>query len=388
MSSVDEFVGQRCPNGVRHQPLGSLVTFHRGPQLKSTDLVPGPYPVVTASRQQTASHADWNQDARSVTVTSHGAYAGHVNYWTMPIWLANNVFLLEPAGGVLSPRFLYFCLKRAERRLHEAAQGGGVPYINVGDIAGIQLPVPPIEVQLEIVRILDSFTALEAELEAEMEARRRQYEHYRSSLLAFAGRADIRPMALKDVCTSVFTGGTPLVTRAEYYGGDIPWLRTQEVGYAEIHHTSVRITNDGLHNSSARWVRPNSVIVAISGAGATRGRSAITKIPLTTNQHCCNLEIDESRANYRYVYYWLVQNYENLRSLGQGNRSDLNVGIIKNFPIAVPPLADQEWAANILDKFDALVNDLSIGLPAELRARRQQYEHYRDQLLTFKELAA
>lgn len=176
-------------------------------------------------------------------------------------------------------------------------------------------------------------------------------------------------------------------TRAEYYGGDIPWLRTQEVDYADILGTSVKITEEGFRNSSAKWVPANSVIVAISGAGVTRGRVAVNKIPLTTNQHCCNLEIDPAQAHFRYVFHWLVKQYEDLRSRGQGNRSDLNIGIIKAYPIPIPPLDEQARIANILDKFDALVNDLSCGLPAEIRARRQQYEHYRDRLLTFREAA-
>lgn len=193
---------------------------------------------------------------------------------------------------------------------------------------------------------------------------------------------------MSDVCTSVFSGGTPLATRQDYYGGDIPWLRTQEVNYAEVHDTAVKITELGLANSSAKWVRAHSVIVAISGAGVTRGRAVVNRIPLTTNQHCCNLEIDETQVDHLYVYYWLAHHYEDLRSRGQGNRSDLNVGLIKSYPIAIPSLEEQRRIASTLAKFDALVNDLSIGLPAEIKARQTQYEYYRDRLLSFEELAA
>ncbi|MGH8084689.1 MAG: restriction endonuclease subunit S [Lysobacter sp.] len=192
---------------------------------------------------------------------------------------------------------------------------------------------------------------------------------------------------MNDICLNVSSGGTPLSTRPEYYGGDIPWLRTQEVNCADISATSVTITEEGLRNSSAKWVPENSVIVAISGAGVTRGRVAVNKIRLTTNQHCCNLEIDPSRAHYRYVYHWLVNQYDDLRSRGQGNRSDLNVGIIKSYPIPIPPRDEQIRISHILDQFDALVNDLSSGLPAEIRARRQQYQYYRDRLLDFREAA-
>ncbi len=192
---------------------------------------------------------------------------------------------------------------------------------------------------------------------------------------------------MSEVSSNISSGGTPLSTRSDFYGGDIPWLRTQEVDYSDILSTSVRITEAGLKNSAAKWVPANSVIVAISGAGVTRGRVAVNKIPLTTNQHCCNMEIDPAQAHYRFVYHWLVNQYDDLRSHGNGNRSDLNIGIIKAYPIPVPPLDEQERIAVILDQFDALVNDLSSGLPAEITARRQQYAHYRDRLLTFREAA-
>ena len=111
-------------------------------------------------------------------------------------------------------------------------------------------------------------------------------------------------------------------------------------------------------------------------------------IPLTTNQHCCNLEVDEKQAVPRFVYYWLVQSYDDLRSRGRGNRSDLTVAIVKDYPLPLPSLEEQQRIVEILDSFDALVNDLSSGLPAEIAGRRKQYEYYRDRLLTFEEAAS
>ncbi|MFT4258210.1 restriction endonuclease subunit S [Microbacterium sp.] len=190
-----------------------------------------------------------------------------------------------------------------------------------------------------------------------------------------------------EICVKVSSGATPLAGRAEYYKeGTVPWLRTQEVVWRDIWETEVKITDRALKETAAKWIPENCVIVAISGA--TAARAAVNKIPLTTNQHCCNMEIDPERANYRYVFHWVSANYERLKSLGQGARSDLNAGLIKSFPIAIPPLAEQDRIVHVLDKFDALVNDLSIGLPAELAARRKQYEYYRDRLLTFEEASA
>lgn len=120
--------------------------------------------------------------------------------------------------------------------------------------------------------------------------------------------------------------------------------------------------------------------------GATAAKVATNLIPLTTNQACCNLQIDPSVASYRYVFHWVKNQYQRLRGLGEGSQSNLNAKKVKSFPIPVPSLREQERIAADLDTFDALVNDLSSGLPAELNARRQQYEYYRDKLLTFKEL--
>ena len=172
-------------------------------------------------------------------------------------------------------------------------------------------------------------------------------------------------------------------SKSSYYNGDIPWLRTQEVKFSNITKTEMAISQSGLDNSSAKWIPENCVIVAISGASAAR--CAVNKIPLTTNQHCCNLEINSNIALYRYVFYWISSQYKKLKALGQGAREDLNVGRICNYPIPVPPLAEQARIVSILDRFDALCNDLTSGLPAEIEARKKQYEYYRDKLLTFKE---
>jgi type I restriction enzyme, S subunit len=252
-----------------------------------------------------------------------------------------------------------------------------------------KIPVPPLAVQEEIVKILDTFTTLEAELEAELEARKKQYAYYRDALLTpievngkwLMNNEAVAWKTLGEVCRNVSSGGTPLSTRSDYYGGDIPWLRTQEVDWIDVYDTEIKITEEGLRNSSAKMIPANCVIVAMYGA--TAAKAAINKIPLCTNQACCNLEIDEEQANYRYVFYWLCNEYRNLRALGEGSQSNINGQKVKSFLIPIPSLTEQERIVAILDQFDALVSDISVGLPAELNARRQQYEYYRNKLLSF-----
>lgn len=160
-----------------------------------------------------------------------------------------------------------------------------------------------------------------------------------------------KKVKLENICLKVCSGGTPKSTVAEYYNGDIPWLNTKEINFNRIYNTERKITNTGFKNSSAKWIDINSIIVAMYGA--TAGKVAITKIPITTNQACCNLTIDNKKANYNFVYYILVQNYKVLLSMANGGaQQNLNAQQIKDFEIELPPLETQEKIARILSSLD------------------------------------
>lgn len=282
-----------------------------------------------------------------------------------------------------------------KKYVEENQSGSAYPAISDAKVKECLIPIPcsnnpekSLAIQSEIVRILDKFTALTAELTAELTARKKQYNYYRDQLLSFK-EGEVEWKTLGDVTKKWYSGSTPTAGNSEFYkNGDIPWLRTQEVRFSDIDSTEVKITQSALKNSSAKWIPKNCVIIAISGA--TAGRSAINKIPLTTNQHCGCLEIDSTRALYRYVFHWVSFNYENIKSLGQGARGDLNSSIIKNFKLPIPfaddiekSLAEQARIVAILDKFDTLTNSISEGLPREIKLRQKQYEYYRDLLFSF-----
>ena len=177
---------------------------------------------------------------------------------------------------------------------------------------------------------------------------------------------------LGEVCRSVFSGGTPTSTNPDYYGGSIPWLRTKEVNYTKIYETEVCISQAGFDASSAKLVPINSVIVAMYGNGDTAGRVAINKVPLTTNQACCNLVIDGSKADYRFVYYYLKARYQKLVDLKNGGaQQNLNGRLIKDFPIAVPALATQVEIGDFLEALDdriALLRETNATLEAIAQA--------------------
>ena len=154
-----------------------------------------------------------------------------------------------------------------------------------------------------------------------------------------------------EITSEVFSGGTPSTKKEEYYGGNIPWLNTKEVDFRNIRHTEKFITELGLQKSSAKWVPKNAVIIAMYGN--TAGKSAIAKIPLTTNQACCNLVINSEQADYRFVYYRVLNDYKLIKDLSVGGaQQNLNAGTIKNYEIKLPPLEEQKFIASILSALD------------------------------------
>lgn len=159
-----------------------------------------------------------------------------------------------------------------------------------------------------------------------------------------------------DICKRVCSGGTPTSSNAAYYDGGIPWLNTNEVNFCNIYSTNRTISEEGLNHSAAKLIPANSVIVAMYGV--TAGKSAIAKIPLTTNQACCNLIIDEEKAHYQYVYHFLKLQSDNLNKLANGGaQQNLNSIIIKKFKINLPSLEIQHCIASILSAYDNLIEN-------------------------------
>ena len=178
-----------------------------------------------------------------------------------------------------------------------------------------------------------------------------------------------KEVRLGDVCTRVCSGGTPKSTNLSYYGGEIPWLNTKEIDFNRIYSTEKTITDSGLNNSSAKWIAPNTVTVAMYGA--TAGKSCIVKVPMTTNQACCNLTINDEVADYEFVYYTLKNDYTTLASLANGGaQQNLNAQIIKDYVLKMPSLADQRRIASILSSLDRKI-ELNNKINADLEEMAQ-----------------
>jgi len=161
---------------------------------------------------------------------------------------------------------------------------------------------------------------------------------------------------LGTLCLRSTSGGTPATSDPSFYGGQIPWLRTQEVNFNFINDTEIKITDAGLENSSAKWIQENSVIVALYGNSS--GRVAINRIPLTTNQACGNFTIDPSRADYRFIYYALLKDYHVLHGMAKGAaQNNLNLAVVKEYKLRVPELQLQQRIGGMLMAYDDLIEN-------------------------------
>ena len=408
MSKLQNLINELCPNGVEYKKLEDIANVSRGGNFQKKDYVKEGFPCIHYGQiytkynlfiDKTISFIDIEKAKKQkkackndiiMAVTSENIE----DVCKCVAWLGENEVAVSGHTAIIShnmnPKYLtyYFHSSMFFKQKAKIAQGTKVIEVSSERLKNIVIPIPPLPIQEEIVRILDNFTELTTELTekltTEITARKKQYEYYRDSLFTVE-KNKLSMCTLRSIVKKSCSGATPAKGNLDYYiNGTIPWIRTQDVRFNEITSVDSYITEKAVLETSAKWISENCVIVAISGA--TAGRCAVNKIKATTNQHCLNLDIDESKALYKYVYYCICSRYEELLNRKQGARGDLNSSLILSLEIPLPPLAEQQRIVSILDRFDALCNDITSGLPAEIELRKKQYEYYRDKLLDFKEL--
>ncbi len=256
-------------------------------------------------------------------------------------------------------RFIYYAMKCIIYNPQDHARQW------ISTYSRFKIPLPPLAIQDEIVKSLDLFTKLEAELEAELEARKTQYVHYRDALLSFEDK-DVEWKTLGDI--SKILRGTS-ITKKETIHGKYPVVANAP---GPIYY----------HNESNR----SGEIIVIARSGAYCGLVSYWNQPLFLTD-AFSIHPTDSLLKSKFVYYFLKKDQNSIHSMKKGSGvPHVRASEFESYLIPILPLSEQERIVNILDKFDALVNDISIGLPAEIAARKKQYEYYRKRLLTFKEV--
>jgi type I restriction enzyme S subunit len=308
-------------------------------------------------------------------------------------WLGSEDVVIHDAcyafRSPLDPRYVAYFFQTADFRnqIRRNISSSKISSISTKNLARVLIPVPRHEVQREITRVLDQFAQLEAELEAELEARRQQYEHYANALLMTGD--DVARSNLGDLATIVRGASPrPIQSFITESADGVPWIKIGDVpsGGKYITGTAQSVTPDGAAKS--RHVRPGDFVLSNS---MSFGRPYISKIDGYIHDGWLAISNFEESFVPDYLYYLLRSapiQAEFARRASTGTVKNLNADIVKSVSVPLPPRAEQEQVVELLDRFDALVNDLSIGLPAELAARRKQYEYYRDRLLTFEEATA
>lgn len=389
MNKIEQMLQELCPNGVEYKKLGEVCEFQRGSTITAKEAVEGDVPVIAGGQKPAYYHNVANRQGKTVVIAGSGAYAGFVTYWEIPIFVSD-AFSVNPNGN-LETKYLYYYLKNIQEKIHATKKGSGVPHVHGSSIAKFEIPVPPLPIQEEIVRILDKFSSLAAELQAELQARQRQYEYYRDKLLTFnkiegGGITWVRMSELFDMRN----GYTPSKAKSEYWdNGHIPWFRMEDI------RQNGRKLSDSIQHITLEAVKGGKLFPAgsfIIATTATIGEHALLITDSLANQRFTNLSvrkslIDKVDTEFMYHYLFIVGAWCR-RNVHAGGFASVDMNKFRSLEIPIPPLAEQERIASILDHFERLTTDLQAGLPAEIKARQQQYEYYRDRLLTFKRKTA
>ena len=375
MSKIDDLIAKCCPNGIEYCKLEKLATIDTGKQLNKELLFDsGKYPVMNGGIYPSGRYDEYNSEKNNVAISQGGASAGYVNWMTENFWAGAHCYVLTFITDNILKKYVYYILKNHQDEFMKSQQGAGIPSLSRKKLNELQVPVPPLAVQEEIVNILDSFTLLEAELEAELEARKKQYEHYRDKLLNFAdiSQGGVRTMAINQLC-EVSRGRVMSKDYLRENIGDYPVYSSQTANNGELG----KINTFDYDGEYLTWTTDGA------NAGSVfyrNGKFSVTNV-------CGLLKSKTNDVSMKYLSYCLGNVAKKYVNEGMGNPK-LMSNVMEKIKVPVPPLAEQERIVSILDKFDALVNDISDGLPAEINARRQQYEYYRNKLLNFEPMAA
>ena len=393
MSKLQVLIRGLCPQGVEFRKLGEVCELSRGKVYSKTYISEniGNYPVYssqTANDGELGRISTFDYDGEYLTWTTDGAYAGTIFHRKGKFSITNVCGLIIIKSNRLLIRFLYYWLSiKAKEYVY---QGMGNPKLMSNQMMSIEIPIPPFEVQNEIVRILDTFTShaaeLQAELHAELQARKEQYEYYRNKLLAFdENSGGVKWMRMDEV--GKFIRGKRFV-RTDIVDDGVPCIH-----YGDIYtyygltanQTKGKLRTDLA--SKMRYAHKNDVIIVAAGENKDDigvGLAWLGEEPAAVHDACFIFRSDmypQFVAHYLRtdIYHKQIRKY-----VSEAKICSISAKGLGNTIIPVPSFKKQQCVASLLDKFETLINNLTEGLPAEIAAVQEQYEYYRNKLLTFE----
>lgn len=393
MNSIERLIAELCPDGVEHIALGDVAEYSNvrisADELDETNFVGVDNLVANGGGR---IDAVYSPNTEYVTAFKSGdILLGNIRPYLKKIWLADR--LGGASGDVLvltikseyvsrlNSGFLFLLL--SEDRFfsfdQRHARGGKMPRGDKSMILKYRVPVPPLVVQQRIVGVLDVFSKLEAELEAELEARRAQYAFYRDRLLSFSESGQVSSLSLS------------LSRSLNLPSFEVVWKPLGEIARVETGEKLERGIGIGHFAYVNGGVQPSGWVAEVNSPGmmvTIPARGSVGVVGFQWGEFwlgplCYRLVLEEN-VDSRFLYHQLKSRERQLIALQQtGSIPALNKKDLVRFRVPVPPVVVQQRIADVLDGFDSLVNDLSSGLPAEIAARRRQYEYYRDHLLSF-----
>ena len=373
MESIEQMIKRLCPKGVEYVKLGEVCDVLRGKRLTKKELFDdAQYKVFHGGLSPIGYYTKANRQAQTVMVINVGASAGTVGFCEEDFWSSDGCFCLSHNDSVIHPKYLYYYLAKHQISIQSRVRKAGIPTLDAGAVMDILIPLPPLEIQSRIVEVLDKMTTLTAELEAELEARKQQYEYYRNKLLTFSengeGNRQVTWKKISEICVNCDNRRKP-ITSGKRIPGKYPYYGASGiVDYVEVYIFDgdyLLVSEDGAN----LLTRNSPIAFSISGKN-------------WVNNHAHVLSF-ETYAERKFVEYYLNM-IDLSKYISSAAQPKLNQQNLNNMLIPIPPLTEQQRIVSILDRFEALTTDLQSGLPAEIEARRQQYEYYRNKLLTFE----
>ena len=391
MSKLQDLIQKLCPDGVEYKKLGDVCELSRGKVYSKTYIVEnaGEYPVYssqTANNGELGRISTFDYDGEYLTWTTDGAYAGTIFHRKGKFSITNVCGLISIKITDLSIRFLYYWLSiKAKEHVYS---GMGNPKLMSNQMIPIEVPIPPLKVQEEIVKILDRFAEYAAELQAELQARQEQYEYYRNKLLSFSDinreHTDVTWMKMSEIGS--FIRGKRFV-RTDIVNDGVPCIHYGDMyTYYGLYATQSKGWLRNELASKMRYAQKNDVVIVAAGENKEDigiGLAWLGDEPAAVHDACF---IFRSNLYPQYVSHYLRSNYYHrqiVKYVSEGKICSISAKGLGNAIIPIPTYEAQVRIATLLNNFEALVSDLSQGLPAEITAVQEQYEYYRNKLLSF-----